>query len=68
VNPVFTQNLVSTVLCSFNKVKGRFASALDIIERVARGYEIRVASSGGSRVQTKRSGVALDATGLASDN
>jgi len=36
VNPVFTQNLVSIVFCSFKEVKGRFASALDLFERAAR--------------------------------
>jgi hypothetical protein len=38
VNPVFTQNLVSIVFCSFKEVKGRFASALDLFERAARYY------------------------------
>jgi hypothetical protein len=38
VNLMFTQNLVSIVFCSFNEVKGRFAFALDLIERAARCF------------------------------
>jgi hypothetical protein len=32
---LFTQNLVSIVFCSFKRIKGRFASALDTLERAA---------------------------------
>jgi hypothetical protein len=35
VTHAFNQNLVSIVFCSFHEVKGRYASALDIIERAA---------------------------------
>jgi hypothetical protein len=35
VNFLFTQNLVSIVFCAFKRIKGRFASALDTLERAA---------------------------------
>ena len=44
VNPVFTQNLVSIVFCTFKEVKGRFASALDLFESAARCDEVMAAS------------------------
>jgi hypothetical protein len=68
VNLMFTQNLVSRVFCSLNEVKGRFASALDIIERAARCYELMAASSSGSRAEVERSGTSLDASELAPHN
>jgi hypothetical protein len=37
---VVTQNLVSIFVCSLNEVKGRFAFALDIIERAALCEEV----------------------------
>jgi hypothetical protein len=68
VNPVFTQNLVSIVFCSFKEVKGRFASALDLFEGAGRCDGVIAASSGGSRAEVKRSGTSLEAAGLASYN
>jgi hypothetical protein len=35
VSILFTQNLVSILLCSFKRIKGRFAFALDTLERAA---------------------------------
>jgi hypothetical protein len=43
-----TQNLVLIVVCSLNDVKGRFASALDIIERAAPYPEVGAPVWGGS--------------------
>jgi hypothetical protein len=35
VSTLFTQNLVSIVLCAFKRIKGRLAFALDTFERAA---------------------------------
>jgi hypothetical protein len=49
-----TQNLVSIVVGPFNDLKGRFASALDLIERAARCYEVKAACLRLSMAEAKR--------------
>jgi hypothetical protein len=59
----FTQNLVSIVFASSNAsrdVSLRSTSALDSLELTARNFDMEAACLGLSRVQTERSGVALD--------
>jgi hypothetical protein len=67
----FTQNLVSIVFASSNAsrdVSLRSTSALDSLELTARNFDMEAACLGLSRVQTERSGVALDGRKQAKDN